>query len=200
MITNIPTLTPHVRLLRCAIESVGGVGLVLESPHYYPVTQFVLTNCHIRWSVRSLTAFSVCVRFVVSRLFDMLLLSSVKQWLYFVSLSQIIPNIQQVYLWAKNAQLLIIFSLKLQGNFHISLYFVWLWITAWYSCVLPVNDSSSSPPAVVKEPLHVLFVCFTVTPTGSGQLMQAAAPPPGPRPFIWPASSIPPRHGNVGVL
>lgn len=53
--------------------------------------------------------------------------------------------------------------------------------------------------AVVKEPLHVFFVCFAVTPTGSGQLMQAAAPPPGPRPFTWPASSIPPHHGNVCV-
>ncbi|KAM7376438.1 hypothetical protein PAMP_006172 [Pampus punctatissimus] len=33
-----------------------------------------------------------------------------------------------------------------------------------------------------------------VTPTGSGRLMQAAVPPPGPRPFTWPASSIPPHH------
>lgn len=40
-------------------------------------------------------------------------------------------------------------------------------------------------------------VCFAVTPTGSGRLMQAAAPPPGPRPFTWPASSIPRHHGNV---
>lgn len=39
-----------------------------------------------------------------------------------------------------------------------------------------------------------------MTPTGSGRLMQAAAPPPGPRPFTWPASSIPPHHGNVCVL
>ena len=29
--------------------------------------------------------------------------------------------------------------------------------------------------------------------------MQAAAPPPGPRPFTWPASSIPRHHGNVCV-
>lgn len=53
--------------------------------------------------------------------------------------------------------------------------------------------------SVVKEALHVFFVCFTVTPTGSGRLMRVAALLPGPRPFTWPASSIPPHHGNVCV-
>lgn len=65
-----------------------------------------------------------------------------------------------------------------------SLYFSWF-------CVLRLSFKNFST--------LYLCVCFTVTPTGSGRLMQAAARTPGPRPFTWPASSIPPHHGNVGV-
>lgn len=74
----------------------------------------------------------------------------------------------------------------------------------WFILVVfPLRLSFLSSPAPCFLRLSFLrtssrfFVCFTVTPTGSGRLMQAAAPPLGPRPFTWLVSSIPPHHGNV---